>query len=756
MAQGPRIVAVGGARDGVGKTAFAVNSALAFLKETRKRVLVLDMDREGVGDVQTLLSMSKVKSFADFAPYAEKLSSNQLRQYISAHPAGLGILPLGNSPEEAVGVSPDAAGRIIELLKPICDYIVVDCGVDIHDVTVKVFEQAAGIFLMSTPDLLVLNHTRRFVDRLQRLHFPKELIKVILNRYDAQVGPPLDLITQKLARSVLVTLLEDDQLCRNAGFAGKPFVVDQPRARLSRNYDEFVRKLVETQTLEKLGQVARAQGISGLGGRGGGMVLGGQDVSKELKDYQKSRGSKSGKGGDIDQRSAIKMLIHKRLVETIDLKKLDKDLGDEDREAALRERVIQAVAHILDEVGTSITDRGDRKRIVKEVCDEALGLGPLEDFLADDRVTEVMVNRRDQVYIEMDGKLTVTDASFTDDAQLLGVIERIVAPIGRRIDEKSPMVDARLKDGSRVNAVIPPLALDGPNITIRKFAREPLVVKDLVGFGSFTAEMADFLRACVEAHLNILISGGTGSGKTTLLNVLSSFIPSTERIITVEDSAELQLKQPHVVRLETRPPNIEGEGAVHIRDLVKNTLRMRPDRIVVGECRGAEALDMLQAMNTGHDGSLTTIHSNSPRDCLARLETLVMFAGLELPSKAIREQITSAIQLIIQQTRLSDGTRKIIGIAEVTGMEGQTITLQDIFVYKQMGIQDGKVQGRFVTTGFVPKFIHDLEARGIQLPRGIFAQGKPQVPQGRGGAGQSGRGGSQSGRSGVPRGRQKR
>ncbi len=753
MSDGPRIVAIGGARDGVGKTSFVVNAALAFLKETRKRVLVLDLDRDSVGDVQTLLQMGKVKTFADFAPYAEKLGSNQLRQYISAHPAGLGVMPLAPDPQAAAAIDPEAIGRILELLKPICDYILVDCGVDIHDATVKVFEQASGIFLLTSPDLLVLNHTKRFVDRLQRLHFPKELIKVILNRYDPQVGPPLDLITQKLARSVLVTLPEDDQLCRNAAFTGKPFVLDQPRAVLSRTYGEFTRKLVETQTLEKLGKVKRAQGVSGLEGRGGGLLVGGSDVSKELKDYQKARGSKAAKGAaQIDQRTAIKMLVHKRLVETVDLKKLDKDLGDDDREAALRDRVIEAITRILDEVGTSITDRSDRQRIVKEIADEALGLGPLEDFLADDRVTEVMVNRRDQVFVEMDGKLTLTDASFTDDAQLLGVIERIVAPIGRRIDEKSPMVDARLKDGSRVNAIIPPLALDGPCVTIRKFSREPLTVKDMVGFNSFTAEMADFLRACVEAHLNILISGGTGSGKTTLLNVLSSFIPLTERIVTVEDSAELQLKQPHVVRLETRPANIEDEGAVTIRDLVRNSLRMRPDRIVVGECRGSEALDMLQAMNTGHDGSLTTIHSNSPRDCLARLETLVMFAGLKLPSKAIREQVTSAIDVIIQQTRLADGSRKITGIAEVTGMEGPTITLQDIFVFKQTGLAEGKVQGRFVTTGFVPKFIHDLEARGIQLPRGIFAQRQPQTPQGRGAAGS----GKASGRASVPRGRQKR
>ena len=392
----------------------------------------------------------------------------------------------------------------------------------------------------------------------------------------------------------------------------------------------------------------------------------------------------------------------------------------------------KAVVRILDEVGKGIKDRKERQRIVKEVVDEALGLGPLEDFLADDRVSEIMVNRVDQIYVELNGKLIETDASFTDDAQLLAVIERIVAPIGRRIDEKSPMVDARLRDGSRVNAIIPPLALDGPSVTIRKFSKEPLQVKDLVAFGSMTAEIADFLRACVEARLNVLISGGTGSGKTTLLNVLSSFIPPDDRIVTVEDSAELQLNQPHVVRLESRPANIEGVGEVNIRDLVKNCLRMRPDRIVVGECRGSEALDMLQAMNTGHDGSLTTIHSNSPRDCIARLETLVMFAGLDLPSRAIREQVASAVNLIVQQSRLSDGSRRIMQISEVTGMEGQTITLQDIFVFRQTGLNaEGKVQGRFVSTGFVPRFVHDLEAKGIRLPKGIFAQVAPSIPRGR-------------------------
>jgi pilus assembly protein CpaF len=325
------------------------------------------------------------------------------------------------------------------------------------------------------------------------------------------------------------------------------------------------------------------------------------------------------------------------------------------------------------------------------------------------------------VYVERKGKLTLTEHKFLTEDQLRAIIERIVTPLGRRIDEKSPMVDARLEDGSRVNAIIPPLAIDGPSLTIRKFSKKPLGVPDLVRFGSFTTQMAQFFQAAVLARQNIVISGGTGSGKTTLLNVLSSFVPDDERIVTIEDSAELQLPQEHVVRLESRPPNIEGEGAVTIRDLVRNALRMRPDRIVVGECRAGEALDMLQAMNTGHDGSLTTVHANTPRDALSRLETLCLMAGLDLPARAIREQIASAINLVFQQSRLSDGSRRVTHVAEITGREGEVFTIADIFLFKQTGITpEGKVQGQFVPTGVIPKFIEGLSRRGIKVPREIF------------------------------------
>ena len=733
-APAPRLIAVGGARDGVGKSTFAANFALSLLKETRKRVLVVDLDGESCGDISQLLGISPNKTMADFAEHLDQLRPEHIGPVIAVHPTGLGLLPMAADPDSAKQVTPELVRAALELVGPLCDYLVVDCGAWVSPVSAVAMEQSSGIFLLSTPDVMVLRHTKRLVDRLQGLHFSAKLIKVILNVDHTESGVPRSVAARKLERPILVALPRDSEVVRNAQMQSKPFVADQPRAKVSRVYDEFARKLLEQQVLDQLAQVARPQAIDIQGGQFSGRDALGAHQAEQIAQYMSARGSKARgrSAAEIDARTAVKMVIHKRLPEVLDLKRM----RDGDAEE-LRKKTHAAVVRLMDEEAAGITDRAERERIVQEILDEALGLGPLEAFLSNDRITEIMVNRRDQVYIEIDGRLTLSDATFTDDAQLLAVIERIVNPIGRRIDEKSPMVDARLQDGSRVNAIIPPLAIDGPSITIRKFAKEPFQVADLIRFGSLTEEMADLLRACVEAKLNVLISGGTGSGKTTLLNVVSSFIPEGDRIVTIEDSAELQLKQPHVVRLESRPANIEGEGAVHIRDLVKNSLRMRPDRIVIGECRGAEALDMLQAMNTGHDGSLTTIHSNSPRDCISRLETLVMFAGLDLPSKAIRDQISSAIHVIVQQARLSDGSRKITAISEVTGMEGPTITLQDIFVFKQSGLDENrKVQGRYVSTGFVPRFVQKLEALGIELPKGIFSSpsdvSRTLVPRGRG------------------------
>src|SRR5215510_10535393 len=371
-----------------------------------------------------------------------------------------------------------------------------------------------------------------------------------------------------------------------------------------------------------------------------------------------------------------------------------------------------------------VLSRPERARLFEQIAAEILGLGPLQPLLEDDTITEIMVNGAKNIYIERKGKIHRVPVTFENNDHVMRIIDRIVAPLGRRIDESSPYVDARLPDGSRVNAVIPPISLVGPVLTIRKFSRNPITVEQLVQFGSVTNEAVQFLKACVEARLNIVISGGTGSGKTTLLNVLSGFIPSDERILTIENAAELQLRQEHVVTLESRPPNIEGRGEITIRNLVINSLRMRPERIIVGECRGGETLDMLQAMNTGHDGSMTTAHANTPRDALSRVETMCLMAGMDLPVRAIREQVSSAVDVICQQERMRDGTRKVTTVTEVSGMEGDVITMTDIFVFEQTGMENGKIMGRLRPTGLRPKFMDKIETAGINLPPSIFGIGE--------------------------------
>ena len=416
----------------------------------------------------------------------------------------------------------------------------------------------------------------------------------------------------------------------------------------------------------------------------------------------------------------IKKQAHKELLRRLNLKKMAVS-GVSDEE--LRTQAVTMVKEILGQLTVKLPPELSIEIIEKELVSEAIGLGPLEVMTARDDISEIMVNGPNQIFVEKKGVLYKTDTSFADDNQVLAAIERIVAPLGRRIDESSPMVDARLPDGSRVNAIIPPLSLVGPSITIRKFSKTPLKAGDLVRFGSISPDMVRFLAVCVAVRKNIIISGGTGSGKTTLLNVLSSFLPNRERIVTIEDAAELQLRQEHLVRLESRPPNIEGKGAITIRDLVRNSLRMRPDRIVVGECRGGEALDMLQAMNTGHDGSLTTIHANTPRDALARLETLVLMAGFDLPLRAIREQIASAIHIVVQITRERDGSRKVVNISEITKMEGDIITMQDIFTFRQTGWNaENKIEGVFEPTGSIPTFMEEIERAKLDLDVSMFSK----------------------------------
>ena len=462
-------------------------------------------------------------------------------------------------------------------------------------------------------------------------------------------------------------------------------------------------------------------GKGGDGGKGGPRQPeddgGGNEEARRAA--VRRRKSIEGKGGGAGAGYAdLKNRVQSKL-----LAELDQQGINTNQKGEIRRHIEELFNAILAEE-SMVLSRAERQRLFESIVADILGFGPIEILLADESISEIMVNGPKMIFVERKGQLSRTNVSFDGDEHVLRIIDRIVAPLGRRVDESSPLVDARLPDGSRVNVVIRPIALCGPTITIRKFEKDPLGVQDLVRFGSMTAEIAEFLRACVIARLNMVVSGGTGSGKTTLLNVLSSFIPADERIITVENAAELQLQQEHVVPLESRPPNIEGKGAITIQDLVVNCLRMRPERIIVGECRGGEALDMLQAMNTGHDGSLTTLHANTPRDAISRLEVMCLMAGMELPTRAIREQIAAAADVICQQQRLRDGSRKILFITEVQGMEGEMITMSDIFEFEQTGFENGKIIGRIRPTGLRPKFIDTIEDAGIHLPPSTFGIGQ--------------------------------
>jgi pilus assembly protein CpaF len=450
------------------------------------------------------------------------------------------------------------------------------------------------------------------------------------------------------------------------------------------------------------------RGLSSLGSQGGGGSAG----LSRLGGSQANLDRQSNKSFE-----ELKRLIHQKLVDKLDLSRVSDLEGD-----TLR-REIRLVVERLCDTENPLLNRMERERLIDEVLDETFGFGPLEVLLKDPTISDILINGPHKLYVERRGKLEKTDVKFRDNDHLLQIIDRIVSKVGRRVDETSPMVDARLPDGSRVNAIIPPLALDGASMSIRRFGANPLKLEDLLNYKAFTPEMAMLMEACMKARLNVIISGGTGCGKTTLLNTLSSFVGHDERVVTIEDAAELQLQQDHVVRLETRPPNIEGKGAVTTRDLVRNALRMRPERIIIGECRGAESLDMLQAMNTGHAGSMTTLHANTPRDAQARLETMIMMAGMELPIKAMRQQIASAVDVIIQANRLQGGPRKVTSITEVCGMEQDIIIMQDVFRYKQMGIdQNGRAFGQFEATGVRPTFVNRIEAAGIKLPSNLFAE----------------------------------
>lgn len=695
------IIAVIGGKGGVGKSQFATNLAYGLSMEAKQKVMLMDFDKKACGDQTILTGLKPKKTLKDLSEFNGSIDPRTIMPFITASSQKVAFVGMPTDQISADSINVDGLGKTLKAITNLYQTTVIDVGSDLNDLALKALEYSTLIFMVVNPDILAVNQTRRMYTDLVTMLFPKDMIQVVLNQY--QKGHPVspEIVGKQLGKTVFSSIPKDDQSCILSLNKSMPAMVVAANGAFSRGIVECVRKIVQKNVLRSLEKLSRSKPVPKA------------DAAPKIE----------GKAGQATNPwLLLKSRIHKALVEEMDLKTNDDD-NDPKAMLILREKTKKVVVELLNKEDTKavVNGRDEMNQIVKEILDEALSLGPLEDLLNDKTVSEVMVNGPYMIYYEQSGKIKLSKVVFTNDRQVLNVIERIVAPIGRRIDEKTPYVDARLRDGSRVHAIIPPCALDGCTITIRKFPENRLSYKDLIAFGSATQEMSDFLRIAVESARNMVVSGGTGSGKTTLINILGAFIPANERIITCEDSAELSLPQDHIVRLETRPPTLEGDGAIDIRCLVKQTLRMRPDRIIVGECRGGETLDMLQAMNTGHEGSMTTVHSNSPRDACSRLEVLVQYAGAGLGAKAIKEMIASAVHMIVQQSRLDDGSRKVMNITEVSGMQGDIITLQDIFYFKQKGMnKKGKIEGQFMATGFIPMFVEKLEKKGYKIPRGIF------------------------------------
>ncbi|MDD2927397.1 MAG: ATPase, T2SS/T4P/T4SS family [Candidatus Omnitrophica bacterium] len=714
-----RKIVIFSTKGGVGKTLISTNLACSLAKEQGQKVCLVDLDLQAVGDMARMLDLKVDRSMVEFIqslkkqPEEFKSSDFLIHSYM-----GLDLLCGVTKPQQAPHLKPENIKEIFNLLDKDYDYMIVDAGKSLSDLLLATLNQANLIILVVTPDILSIYQAEWAIDTLQSLQFPLAMIKVILNRAESISSISLQEIKVNLLCGILHQVPSEGRVVGLAVNRGIPVVIDSPRSRFSLAMNKLSEQLVRDKDLftdnreidqlrlqhvavERPAKLWEEEGLT-------------EPVIEEL----------SAKEERADDIIILKRKIHSRLIDELNIKRLDlKVFSDTKKSKSLRSKAEVLVSNFLvEEAGTFISSPEVRKKLVREILDEALGLGPLDELLATPDITDIMVNNKDEIYIERKGKIELTSKKFISNEQVKTTIERIIAPIGKRVDESVPMVDARLADGSRVNAIIPPLALTGPSLTIRKFRKEKFKIEDLVQLKAISPNMAEFIGACVICRKNIIVSGGTGSGKTTVLNILSGFIPENERIITIEDAAELKLDQQHWIRLESRSPNIEGRGAVTIRDLFRNTLRMRPDRIIIGECRGIEALDMLQAMNTGHDGSMTTIHANSTQDVLSRLDSMILMGGVELPIRAIREMIASAIDLIIHTARLSDGSRKIIQVTEVSGMKDELhINLKDIFTFKQTGIDaQGNVLGAFQATGYIPPVIEEIKIKGIKLSDSIF------------------------------------
>ena len=723
MFKGPKVIAIFGTKGGVGKSVLAANLAVSLASETGKRTALLDLNLRFGGELAKMVGLSPKKSVAEISAFLNQPGKNKdisIEDYAVKHSSGVDLLTAILKPKHAPLITPPLIEKVFDLLTASYEYIVVDAGKSFTDVLISTFDNANLILLVLTPDILAVYQTQWNLEMIESLHFPLSMVKVVLNRFQSKGGVPHKEVEAVMPCDVIARIPSDGKAMGLAINKGIPVVIDSPRSGAS-DALKGLASLLSSEEGEKI--FVERQGAVRPRVK--------EPLEKEQFWEKYGRAEEvvdlEGKGqqGEEDEVILLKQRVHERLLEELDLKKLDVTMATTDptKARALRERTESIISELLlKETGGVISSYEVRKTLVKEITDEALGLGPLEDLLKDPEVTDILVNNKDQIYVERHGKLELTAKKFISNDQVRVIMERILTPLGRRIDESVPMVDARLPDGSRVHAIIPPLSIKGPALSIRKFLKERFTAEDLINFGTITPEIAEFLRACVIARKNMIISGGAGSGKTTILNILSGYIPERERIITIEDAAELRLQQKDWISMEARLPNIEGKGGVTVRDLFRNSLRMRPDRIIVGECRGNETPDMLQAVNTGHDGSLTTIHANTPHDVIARLDSLVLMSGVDLPIRSIREQISFAINLIIHSARLSDGSRKVLYITEVTGMiDDIHIGLEDIFVFHQTDVdKKGKVIGYFAPTGYIPSFVNELKAKGIELSEKIF------------------------------------
>ncbi|MFQ5680924.1 MAG: ATPase, T2SS/T4P/T4SS family [Candidatus Omnitrophota bacterium] len=708
-----KTIVIFSSKGGTGRTFLSVNLATSLSYHYHKKTCLVDLDLDAPGDMARSLNIIPALSAIEIASSFQARMKDSLISYPAS---GIDFLSVALRPTQTTYVDPESIDRIFGCLSPKYDYIIIDVGRTFSQNLVATFNHANLILLLSTPDILSVYQSKWALEILQSLHFPLRMVRVVLNRAESIGGITPQEIDAVLPCALIARIPSDGRSVGVSLNRRVPVVLDSPRSRVSLAIKKLSQSMVEDEGLfmRHIDLSLPRPGAEKKMRESQGEFLGRQGMKEQLLSSDALAGE-----AIVD----LKRRVHSRLINELDLKRLEIDLRDAKGMEELRRKTKKAIVNALDkEIRGIISSPEARNQLIKELMDETLGLGPLEELIADPAITDIMVNNKDQIYVERFGKIERAAKKFLSNEQVRQVIERIIAPLGRRIDESVPMVDARLADGSRVNAIIPPLSLGGPMLTIRKFARERFTVKRLIELNTVDSAIAEFIRACVLMRKNIIVSGGTGSGKTTILNVLSSFIPENERIITIEDAAELKLHQEHWARLEARASNIEGKGAITIRDLFRNTLRMRPDRIIIGECRGGESLDMLQAMNTGHDGSMTTLHANSPQDVLSRLDSMILMAGAELPVRSIREMIASAIDVIIHSSRLPDGSRKIVRVSEITGMVDEMhIGIKDVFSYHQSGMDEqGKAVGDFMPTGYIPSFYEQMHIYGIHLAREIF------------------------------------